>query len=251
MKLSTDKCRLIVSGYKPEHVWASIRKDLIWESNDVKRLGITIDRDLKVDKLVLKLCSKAKHKLSALSKMAKLLSFNKRRILFNAFVESQFKYCPIVWMFHSRRTNNKINKLHERALRIVYDDDVSILDQLLAMDKYFCVHHQNIQRLLIEIYKSLHDISGNSLKELFVKRESTISLRSKPELVVPSVNSVLKGKNSLRYFGSVIWNSLPIEIREDHSISSFVAKIKQWKSIACPCTIFKNYIGRAVYIKVV
>ena len=155
-------------------------------------------------------------------------------------MESQFKYCPIVWMFHSRRTNNKINRLHERALRIFYDDDVSTFDQLLAMGKSFCIHHQ----------KAFHDVSGNSLKELFVKRESTISLRSKPELVIPSVNSVLKGKNSLRYFGSVIWNSLPIEIREDHSISSFATKIKQWKPIACPCTICKSYIGRVGYIKV-
>ena len=64
-------------------------------------------------------------KLSALSRMAKFLSFNKRRTLFKTFVRSHFEYCPIGWMFHSRRTNNKINSLHERALRIVYDDDVS------------------------------------------------------------------------------------------------------------------------------
>ena len=148
--------------------------------------------------------------------MAKLLSFNKRRTLFKAFLESQFKYCPIAWIFHSRLTNNKINKLHERALRIFYDDDILTFDQLLAMDKSFCIYHQNIQRLLIEIYKAIRDISGNSLKELFVKRERTINLQSKTELVIASVNSVFKGKNSLRYFGSVIWNSLSIEIREDH-----------------------------------
>ena len=188
---------MIISGYKHEQVWANIGKDLIWESNDVKVLGVTIDRDLKFDKHVLKLCSKANQKLSALSRIAKLLSFNKRRTLFKAFVESQFKYCPIVWMFHSRRTNNKINRLHERALRIVYD-------QSLALDKSFCTHHQNIQGFFTEICKAFHDISGNSLKELFVKIESTISLRSKPELIMPSVNCVLKGKNSLRYFGSVI-----------------------------------------------
>ena len=110
--------------------------------------------------------------------MANLLSFNKTRTLFNAFVESQFKYCPIVWMFHSRRTNSKINRLHERALGIVYDDDVPTFHQLLTMDKFFCIRHQNIQRLLTEIYKVLHHTSGNSLKELFKKRKSTISLRS-------------------------------------------------------------------------
>ena len=109
MKLNTDKCRLIVLGYKHEQVWVNIGKDLIWESNDVKLLGVTIDRDLKFDKHVLKLCSKA----NQLSAVANLLSFNKRRKLFKAFVESQFKYFLIVWMFHSRPTNNNINRLHD------------------------------------------------------------------------------------------------------------------------------------------
>ena len=129
-------------------------------------------------------------------------------------------------MFNSRRTTNKINRLHERALRIVYDDGVSTFFQLFAMDKSFCIHHRNIQRLLNEICKTLHDISGNSLKELFVETEGTISLRSTPVLVIPSVNSVLKAKNSLTYFGSAIWNSLSIEITEDHSILSFLTKVK-------------------------
>ena len=137
MKLNTDKCRLIVSGYKHEHVWANI--------------GIWNLRDLKFDKHVLKFCGKANQNLSALSRMANLLSFNKRRSLVKAFVEPQFKHCPIVWMFHSRRTNKTINRLHERALGIAYDNDVSTFDQLLAMDESFCIHHQNIQRLLIKI----------------------------------------------------------------------------------------------------
>ena len=86
-------------------------------------------------------------------------------------------------MFHSRRTNNKINNLHEKALRIINDDDVSTFDQLLAMGKSFCIHHQNIHRLLIKIYKALHNISESILKELFVKRA---------ELVMTSMNSVFK-----------------------------------------------------------
>ena len=68
----------------------------------------------------------------------------------------------------------------------VYDDDVSTQIFLYSPSKY------------PEIY---HDISGNSFKELFVKRESTRSLQSKTELEIPPVNSVLKGKNS---FGSII-----------------------------------------------
>ena len=114
-------------------------------------------------------------KLSALSRMVTLLSFNKRRARFKAFMKSQFKYCPIIFMFHNRHTNCKINRLHEWALGTVYDDNASTFDQLLAIDKSFCIHHQHIQRVLTEIYKVLHDISGNSLKELFVTRESAIN----------------------------------------------------------------------------
>ena len=143
MKLNTGKCRLIISGYKHGQVWVNIGKDLIWESSDVKPLGITINRDLKFDKHGLKIWSKANQKLSALSRMAKLLSFNKRRTLFKAFVEPLFKYCPIVWIFRSRRINNKINRLHERALRIC-DDDVSTFDKLITIDKSFYIRHQNI-----------------------------------------------------------------------------------------------------------
>ena len=96
IRLNTDKCILIVSGYKHEQVWANIGKDLIWESNDVKLLGITVARDLKFYKYILKPCSKANQKLSALSKIAKLLSFKRRKTLFRALMKSQFKYCPIV-----------------------------------------------------------------------------------------------------------------------------------------------------------
>ena len=86
-------------------------------------------------------------------------------------------------MFHSRRTDNRINRLHERALRIVYDDNVSTFDQLLAMDQSFCIHHQNIQRLLTEIY----NVSGNSLKELLVKISITASKHLRKELKILNI----------------------------------------------------------------
>ena len=118
MKLNTDKYHLTVLSYKHENVWANIGKDLIRESNDVKPLGIAFDKDPRFDKHVRKCFSKPNRKLSVLSIMAKLLSFNKSRTLFKAFVDSQFKYFVIVWMFHSRRTNDNINRLPERALEL-------------------------------------------------------------------------------------------------------------------------------------
>ena len=78
------------------------------------------------------------------------------------FIEAQFKYCPIIWMFCSRSSNNKINKLHERALRLVCDDYESSFDVLLNKSKSFSILHQNIRKLMIEVYKSLNKPSPDN-----------------------------------------------------------------------------------------
>ena len=76
--------------------------------------------------------------------MRRYLDFNHVRLLFKSFFESKFKYCPLTWIFYSRKTNNRINKLHERALRLVYNDYKSTFEDLLTKDGSFTVHHYNI-----------------------------------------------------------------------------------------------------------
>ena len=108
------------------------QKHKIWESKSVKLLGITIDKELKFDKHVDKACLKANKKLNFLSRMQSFLSAKKRKVIFNSFIESQFKYCPLIWMFCSRKSNDKINRLHQRSLRIVYKDFDSPYEKLLS-----------------------------------------------------------------------------------------------------------------------
>ena len=112
IKLNIDKCHLLISRNKNEHMWAILDRDIVWESNDVKLPGIILDNNLKFDKHEANICSKANRKLSALTRVAKFLPFKKRHTLFKAFIESQFKYYSLVWMFDGRQINNKINKLH-------------------------------------------------------------------------------------------------------------------------------------------
>ena len=57
-------------------------------------------------------------------------------------------------MFHERNLNNKINRIHERALRIAYKDNASSFENLLIMDNSVTVHQRNLQLLKIEIYKT-------------------------------------------------------------------------------------------------
>ena len=81
--------------------------------------------DLNFDEHVNNLCKKACQKLNALVRLAPFMNVDKKRMIMKAFIESQFGYCPLVWMFHSRRLNNKINRIHERTLRITYNDKSS------------------------------------------------------------------------------------------------------------------------------
>ena len=77
------------------------------------------------------------------------MTLNKRRIFMESFIISQFNYCPLIWMIHSRGLNNKINRIHERALRIVYDDNRSSFEDLLNKDKSVTIHQRNLQQLTI------------------------------------------------------------------------------------------------------
>ena len=97
-----------------------IKESAIESSDSEKLLGVTIDCKLSFDDDMTILCSKTSQKLYALSRVASYVSFDKKRILLKTFITSQFSYCPLVWMCHSRGLNNRINNVHERALRIVY-----------------------------------------------------------------------------------------------------------------------------------
>ena len=87
-----------------------------------------------------------------------------------AFIESQFGYCPLLWMFHSRKLNNRINKLHERALRLVYKKEQLTFDELLTLDNSFRIHHRNLQKLAIEMFKVINDLSPKFMKSIFQSR---------------------------------------------------------------------------------
>ena len=65
MKISTDKWHLLISGNKNKYMWAKSDEDIVWESNDVELLRVTIDNNLRFDKHVSNICLKANRKLSA------------------------------------------------------------------------------------------------------------------------------------------------------------------------------------------
>ena len=149
LKTNPGKNHLLLSTKTPINV--SIGDVLLTTSITETLLGIAIDSELSFDQHLCSICSKASKKLHVLGRISGYMPFEKRMILMKAFIESQFNYCPLIWMFHSRTMNNKINRIHERALRIVYSDYSSKFDELLKKDGSFSIHVRNIETLAIEV----------------------------------------------------------------------------------------------------
>ena len=89
-----------------------------------------------------------------------------------AFIESQFGYCPHVWMFCGKQTNARINPTHERALIAVYNDEISPFEELLGTDKSETNHRRNIKILTAELFEIKNSLSNDIVAQLIFKRNS-------------------------------------------------------------------------------
>ena len=120
MKVNPGKCHILLSTKNPTDV--HLEGACITSSSCEKLLGITKDSDLKFDQHISDLCNKGSKNINALCRIRSYMYLEKRRIVIETFVESSLNYCPLIQMFDSRILNNKIYRLYERALSIVYSD---------------------------------------------------------------------------------------------------------------------------------
>ena len=143
-----------------------------------------------------------------------------------AFVLSQFNYCPLVWIFHSSEINNRINRIHERALRIAYKDQHSTFQELLDKDGAVTIHHRNIQILAIEIYKFMHNLSPKIMEEVFKLNDSKHNLRVDPSSASKNIRTFHYGLQSISYLAPRIWILVPKNVKKCPSLKSFKKAIK-------------------------
>ena len=124
MKLNEDKCHLLVRGYKYESIWAKTGEEEFGTLINKSYWGVPMDRTLSFGEHVSNLCKKAGLELSALASLSSYMTLRQKSVLMKSFIEVQFGYCPLVWIFHGRVLNRKINRLHQRSLRILYRDSM-------------------------------------------------------------------------------------------------------------------------------
>ena len=156
-------------------------------------------------------------------------------------MESQFGYCPLTWMFYSRKANSKINHIHERSLRIVYKDNISSFEELPKKDKSFCINHRNIQSLAIELFKVKSNLS-NRICDIFETRNLDYNLKSQKDFTRTRVNISSFGLSSSKYLATKIWDIVPYDIKSVGILNLFEEKIRNWKPKGCHYRLCKQYL---------
>ena len=122
-------------------------------SSSKQKRWIKVDAKLNFNEHLNNIISKVSHKVNALSRAVPYMRVSKRKILLNSFFNSQFSYCPLIWMFYSRIMNNEINWLRERCMWLIYKDKTSSFEELLEQDKSILILTRNLQMLTTEMFK--------------------------------------------------------------------------------------------------
>ena len=165
LSLNPTKCHYMYLGKNKENDTFNFGNISLKNSKEEVILGI--DNKLSFDNHVQKICRNASQKTCALSRISNYLDSKQKEILFKGMIRSQFSYCPLIWMFSSRKSNNLINKVHERSLRIVSGDNHSSFKSLLSKCKEITIHQRNLQVLMTETYKIINGISP-PIMEIFL-----------------------------------------------------------------------------------
>ena len=211
----------------------NIGNEIIKSYTSVKLLGITIDNILSFQEHVRKMWRKISQKIHALGRISKYVNSDKLKIIMRTFIENEFNYCPLMWMFHSRTLNNKINKLHERALGVTYADEASTFDKLLYIDGTLTIHEGNLQTLATLMYKVKNNLCPKIVGNIFHKQDIPHNLRNEKVWESGNLRTVMYGTETITYRGPEIWKHVPQAVKEITSLAKFKTQIKFWKPTGC------------------
>ena len=167
------------------------------------------------------------------------------------FVTSQFNYCPLVWMCHSRTLNNRINSIHHRDLRIVYENKKLSFEELLQKDKSVFALMKNLQYLATEIFKVKNGLSPIIMNEVFNFQENeSYNLRSGIHLASTNMHTAHFGTDTISSLGSKLRKLIPDKIKHASTLSALKAKIKSWTINNCPCRLCKTFVKDLGFVEV-
>ena len=230
MEANANKFQFVLSSAKPlEAQKISFDNGIeILSQPTAKLLGITIDEKLKFSDHVSACCKKAARQLNALARISKYLDISSRKTVYNSFIASNFEYCPMVWHFCGTENCKKLEKIQERALRILYRDYNSSYADLLEKADVSTLLISRLRTMATEVFKIVNGLHPSSLNDMFYSKESHYDMRDCSILEQSRKNTTTYGLRSFIYQGAKLWNSLPLPIKTQPDVINFKYHIKSW-----------------------
>ena len=170
-------------------------------------------------------CRTANYKLHALRRI--------RKYICNAFMNSQFDYVPLVCTFRRKKQYLKIQKIHHKAIKVVYNDSNRNYDEPLRDNNEISIHQRYIRVLVCEVFRSLNNLNSESMRSYFVFKKITYNIKNGPLLRLPTAKSTCYGINSVLFRACLLWNSLPQSGKYNESILELKTKMKDLGNVDC------------------
>ena len=207
MKANPSKFQfMVISSKRIEQKCLDIGNGITLQSEpSVKVLGVTIDDRLQFSEHISACCSKAAQQLNGLSRISRHINLKSKSIIYNSFIVSNFNYCPLVWHFCGTANSNKLEKLQERSLRILYNDFDSPIQNLIDKSGQDTLLSNRLKYFILEVLKTIRKLNAPCLHDLFVLNEVLYNLRT-PKLEQPIRRTTNNGLRNFSYLGSKLWN---------------------------------------------
>ena len=227
LKGNFDKYQTMTLGNKNSDMDSIIIDDYqVGSTNCLKLLGVYIDNKLRFDEHIASISKRSSQRVGVLMRLRNMIPTDTKLQLFKAAILPYLTYCHLVWHFCRASDARKLERIQERALRAVYCDKGSSYDRLLDMANLCTLRNRRLQDIAVLMYKVKNNLSPSYICSLFKIPQSKYTLRNN-DYVIPRFNTVTFGKHSLRYMGPKIWTTVPRNIRESTTISSFKCNIRR------------------------
>ena len=178
----------------------SVQNNDLCPTNKIKVLGVTPDKRLNFKSHVDYICNRASRQINSFKRFSKYLKIDRRLSVYKSFIQSNFSYCPVAWLFCGRKNSNKLEKLQERAIRIVFDDFSSSYELLCERANTLPLSCYRLRFLDIEMYKCIKETNPTYLNDLFCEQASDYQLRDSSRLIQSILNTFK--------FGFIFWRQI-------------------------------------------
>ena len=181
-------------------ITVKVDEEKIVAAKQLKLLGVIIDDQINFSVHLREISRKASQRLGVLNRFCSILSTTLKITIYKTSILPYVTYCSTVWHFTKSYDLRKIERIQEKAMKIIYCDKSSSYEKLLRTANLSALQNRRTQDIAILMCKVKHGLVPEYMAHLLEKADQHYALRNN-DFVIPRFRTVVNGKHSIRYFG--------------------------------------------------